>query len=366
MPYKISEDGLCVLKEDGTTVKCHDTHAQAMAHMRALMANVPEAHSVVIDEFVNVKPGEAYRLFPFGKIVKGGKVRNITPEFAATIKLPHFKPAIKLGSHDDTTPAGGHIMALEVRQDGLYAIPEFNDKGSQALLDGAFRYHSPEIIWEGGLEDPNGGGAITAPLIMGDALLHTPHLGEAAALYSVEVIEPNKEQNMNGENFTVPMNIWEKYIAPLFNKPPEIKEVVKVVEPEDYATTKSELEQFKAQIEQQKAESLKKARIEKYEGELKETKAPVTLAGIIAGLNDEDASAVMKEIRAMSEQINVSAIAGETGSPADGGALDDPKAAFNAEVLKLVDPAKNIDYNAAFELVKTAKPDLFNAWAKRK
>jgi len=47
--------------------------------------------TVTIEEFVNVKAGEAYRLFPFGKIVKGGKVREITPEFARTIQLPHFK-----------------------------------------------------------------------------------------------------------------------------------------------------------------------------------------------------------------------------------------------------------------------------------
>lgn len=316
--------------------------------------------TVIIDEFVNVKPGEAYRLFPFGKIVKGGKIRNITPEYAATIKLPHFKPAIKLGSHEDVTPAGGHIKALEVRPDGLYAIPEFNDKGSQALLDGAYRYHSPEIIWEGGLENPADGSVINAPLIMGDALLHTPHLGEAASLYSVEVIESNKEQNkMNGDNFTVPMNVWEKYISPLFNKPAEVKEVVKVVEPDDYSTTKAELEQFKANAEQLKAEAAKQARVEKFETELKDTKAPVTLAGIIAGLNDEDAGALMKEIRAMSEQINVSAIAGEKGSPADG-VVDDPKAAFNAAVLHIAKESK-LNYTVAFEQAKISHADLFKA-----
>jgi len=43
MPYRLSDNGLCVVKDDGTTVKCHDTHEQAMAHMRALMANVPDA-----------------------------------------------------------------------------------------------------------------------------------------------------------------------------------------------------------------------------------------------------------------------------------------------------------------------------------
>lgn len=314
-------------------------------------------NSVIIEDFVNVKAGEAYRLFPFGKIVKGGKVREITPAFAATIKLPHFKPAIKLGSHEDVTPAGGHILALEVRPDGLYAIPEFNDKGSQALLDGAFRYHSPEIIWEGGLENPTDGSVITAPVIMGDALLHTPHLGEAASLYSVETI--TQEQNKMTENVSIPQSLLDKFLS-VFDKKQEVKEVevVKVVEPDDYSTTKAELEQFKAQIETQKAEAAKKERVEKFETELKDTKAPVTLAGIIAGLSDEEAGVVMKEIRAMSEQINVTEIAKEVGSPAD--AIDDPKAAFNAAVLAVV-KEKGINYNAAFEHVKNSQPEMFKS-----
>jgi hypothetical protein len=331
-------------------------------------------NSVIIEEFVNVKAGEAYRLFPFGKIVKGGKVRDITPEFAATVRLPHFKPAIKLGSHEDVTPAGGHMVALEVHADGyesctlcktgeckthgLFVVPEYNDKGSQALLDGAYRYHSPEIIWDGGLENPDGTGAINAPLIMGDALLHTPHLGEAASLYSVEVIESNKEQTNMNENITVPTSLWDKFIAPLLHKEPEVKEVVRVVEPEDYSATKAELETFKAQVELQKAETEKKARVEKFETELKETKAPANLAEILAGLTDEQAGALMKEFRALSEQINVTEIAKEVGTPAD--AIDDPKAAFNAAVLAVV-KEKGINYNAAFEHVKNSQPEMFKS-----
>lgn len=318
-------------------------------------------NSVIIEDFVNVRSGDPYRLFPFGTIIKNGNRREITPEFAATIKLPHFKPAIKLGSHEDVTPAGGHIMALEVREDGLYAIPEYNDKGNQALLDGAYRYHSPEIIWEGGLEDPTDGSVISAPLIMGDALLHTPHLGETASLYSVEVIESNKEQTMN-ENFTVPATVWEKYIVPLFNKPAEVKEVVKVVEPEDYSATKAELEQFKAAVELNKAEAIKKARVEKFELELKDTKAAPELAAIVAGLSDENAEIVMRNLKALSAQIDESALTGEKGTPADGLA-DDPKAAFNAVVLSIV-KEKSTNYNSAFEMAKISHAELFKAWAK--
>jgi len=50
MPWKLSEDGLCVHKENddkslGEVVKCHETHEQAVAHMKALYANVKEEMS---------------------------------------------------------------------------------------------------------------------------------------------------------------------------------------------------------------------------------------------------------------------------------------------------------------------------------
>lgn len=252
-------------------------------------------------------------------------------------------------------------MALEVRDDGLYAVPEMNDKGAQALQDGAYRYHSPEIIWEGGLEDPGTGSVINAPLIVGDALLHTPHLGEAAAMYSVEEI--TQENNMNGENFTVPLSFFDKYIAPLLSKPAEVKEVVKVVEPEDYSTTKAELEQYKAQVEQQKAEALKKERVEKFDAELKETKADPTLAELLAEMPEEKAALVMKQFVALSNQINESALTQEKGSTAEG-ATGDPQAQFNAVVLAIATD-KNINYVAAFEQAKVTHADLFkSAFAK--
>lgn len=321
-------------------------------------------NSILFDEFVNVKAGEAYRLFPFGKIVKNGKVREITPEFAATIKLPHFKPAIKLGSHEDVTPAGGHIVALEVRADGLYAIPEFNDKGAQAISDGAYKYHSPEIIWEGGLENPSGG-VISAPLIMGDALLHAPHLGEAAALYSVEVIEPHKENN-SMENVTVPASLWEKFTAFIDSRlnPPEPEKVVEPVIPDEYKTAVVERDELKARIEKQEAEAARASRLEKYTVEVKATKANTDMAELLADLPEEKAEAIMKEFRALSEQITVS-IESEVGSPADGGNIEDPKAAFNAVVLGIV-KEKGINYNAAMEQAKQTHADLFLSWAAKK
>jgi phage I-like protein len=315
----------------------------------------------LIDNYVSTKTGQAYRLFPFGKIHKNGKVRNITPETASQFKLPHFKPAIKLGSHDDPTPAGGFIVGLEVREDGLYAVPEWNEKGEIALQDGAYRYHSPEVIWDdGAIENPTDGTMINGPLILGDALLHMPHLGEATALYSIE--PTTTEEKPMSENVTIPQNMWDKFIAPLFAREPEVQTVEVVKEPEDYAATKIERDELKAKIEAQEAAGARKARVEKFTAELGETKADPALSDLLADLPDEKAEAIMRQFKALSEQINETVLTDERG--AEGATAEDPKAAFNAAVLAL-SADKKISYNAAFEEVKQAQPDLFLAWAKK-
>jgi hypothetical protein len=318
----------------------------------------------LIDNYVSTKTGQAYRLFPFGKIHKNGKVRNITPETASQFKLPHFKPAIKLGSHDDPTPAGGFIVGLEVREDGLYAVPEWNEKGEIALQDGAYRYHSPEVIWDdGAIENPTDGTMINGPLILGDALLHMPHLGEATALYSIE--PTTTEEKPMSENVTIPQNMWDKFIAPLFAREPEVQTVEVVKEPEDYAATKIERDELKAKIEAQEAAGNRRARVEKFTAELGETKADPALSDLLADLPDEKAEAIMRQFKALSEQINETALTGEAGVEGKGEVTtDDPKLDFNRVVVNLAEE-KSINYNAAFEQVKSAQPDLFLAWAKK-
>lgn len=314
------------------------------------------------DEFTTLTAGVGFKLFPFGRVYKGGKARDITPEFAKTIKLPHFTAPIKLGSHDDTTPAGGFITALEVREDGLYAIPEWNEAGKKAIENGAFRFNSPEIIWEGGLENPKTGDIIRAPMIIGDALLHTPHLGNDTALYSVEPIN-NKENDME-DNITVPKNLWDKFSAYLDSLiTPAAPQTVEVI-PDEYKAAKVERDALKAQaIEREQAEALK-VRVEKFESELKETKADPTLAEVLADLPEEKAGAIMKQFRALSEQIGATdVLTQEQGS--EGGEIADPKAAFNALVLKY-SAEKKADYNTAFEIIKTENADLFaSAFAKK-
>jgi hypothetical protein len=327
----------------------------------------------LITEYVSTQPGEAYRLFPFGTVYKGGKCREITPEYAAKFHLPHFKPAIKLGSHKEETPAGGHIVGLEVRSDGLYAIPEYNDSGLTALDNGAYRYQSPEVIWEGGFEDPSTGKLIEGPLIIGDALLHMPHLGEAAALYSV--VETGKEQQMS-DNVEVPKGLLDRFNAWLdkLTTEPEPKPEKPAVLPEEMSAVIVERDQLKAQLDQlaaekQQAEAVHqlttlKAGIvttlqkpEQFGAAWVELTKAEEAAAMLSAMAPEHRDWVMRQFGALAMQIRESNLTGELGSEGQG--VTDPRLALDGAIkARMAD--RKIDYNTAQIQLAAEKPELFS------
>ena len=300
----------------------------------------------LLDDYAATRPGEPYRLFPYGTIIKNGKKREITPDLARLFRLPHFKPPMKLGSHEDTTPAGGHILALEVRDDGLYAIPELTDKGAQAISAGDYRYHSPEVIWGGGgYEDPTTGDIIEGPLIVGDALLHTPHLGEATALYSVQTTEVQQMDEAKE------LGIFERFVAYLdARKPVETPEPEKApeVDPEQFAAVQVERDNLKAEIDKIKAEREHAARVDEFAAKLKDTKVGDG-AAMLASMTDQQATWVLEQFSALSAQVNESALTGELGSSGDGPDTN-PVDALNAAIKSKMAEAK-VDYAAAIKMV---------------
>lgn len=360
MPWHIEErdNRYCVIKDDDEHNQgCHDTRAEAEAQMAALYANEDKMQSdYLIDEFVNVKAGEPFRLFPLGRIVKNGKVREVTRELAGKFRLPHFRPAIKLGSHKDETPAGGHIVGLEVREDGLYALTEYNEQGVDALNKGAFRYHSPEVVWEGGMEDPATGETIPAPLIVGDALLHMPHLGEAAALYSVEpYIEEGNQMN---DTVQIPMSLWEKLQARLFPAPeqPEIEPEPAPVSVEGYEAAVAERDEYKAKLEALEAQATRQARVDNFAAQLKETKAAGE-AEMLAGMTDEQAEWVITQFKALSAQIEDTVLLKEVGTDQSNDLPEDPKAAIH-QMASAYATENKVGYDAAVTAVIKEHPEL--------
>jgi len=320
----------------------------------------------ILDTFVAVQPGQPYRLIPFGEIHRGGVVRNITPEYAQKFKLPHFKPPIKMGSHDDYAPAGGFITSLEVRSDGLYAIPEMNDQGMDCAARGDYRYHSPEIIWDdGAIEDATTGEWIYGPIILGDSWLHTPALGEAAALYtfSTKEYEPMADE----QTVQVPVSFFDKFLS-VFKKPEEPKpEPTPQPAPQvdELTALASERDQLKAKLEAIEADKAKAAHLEAVKVEVvKEadqfgasyielSKAEETTA-MLAGMTEEQRAWVMRNFKALSKQIDESKLTQEVGNNA-------PPAGDKSahEVISEYAAEHKISYVDAVKKLSVEKPEIF-------
>ena len=332
--------------------------------------------SLFTQKFISLSPGEPYRLLPFGHIGRPGLDKQITPEFAKLFKLPHFKPPIKLGSHNDETPAGGHIIGLEVREDGLYAIPELNESGTSSLDRGEYRYHSPEIIWEDeGIFDA-GGDFIQGPLILGDAFLHTPHLGEAAALYGAQVYRINEdldhEEDILDEKKS-DLTLVEKILGGKLEEKVTELEAEKLSLSEQVTeltaakvSLESDVEKLTAErneavskleaIEAEKVQAEKEAAVREALGEVELDDETVTL---LSEMDEEKRDKFIVKFKALHEQAAVGDIEKELGS--EGGGIDDPVQAFHLAVTNKIKEA-GVGYMQALEIVSEEKPDLFKAY----
>ena len=318
-----------------------------------------------IDNFVTVQPGEPFRLFPIGQLVKDGVKRLLTPELLAKFRLPHFKPPIKLGSHAEETRSGGRILSLEVREDGLWAHVELTEEGRAAFERGDYAYHSPEVVWDGWLENPETGDKIEGPIIMGDALLHTPHLGEAAALYSIEVIDGG-ETDMTTNQDMVSVSAVEKFMnmfkgeqpqAPAEPQEPQTPaESVESFEAE-YQAAKAERDDLAAKVAAMEAETARGERIAAYTVELGEKVTP-DVYGILADLPEETADLLLKALKALGEQAEAAGLTEDVGNAGATDTAGDPAEALHAAIQQ-VQTEKGVGYNEAFSIVQIEQPDLF-------
>ena len=159
------------------------------------------------------------------------------------------------------------------------------------------------------------------------------------------------------DNVTVPASLWDKFTAFIDSRlnPPQPEKVV----PEDYETAKQERDNFKAEAEKMKADAERKTRLDKFTAELKETKASTDMAELLADLPEDKAAEVMRQFKALSEQINASNLTQEKGVEGKTESTD-PQAEFNAAVLALVSE-KKLNYTVAFEQAKITHADLFKA-----
>lgn len=331
------------------------------------------------EKLVSVQAGEPYRLLPFGKLGRPGLSKNITPEFANQFKLPHFKPPIKLGSHDDATPAGGHILRLEVRDDGLYAIPEFTEAGTSVLNRGDYRYHSPEIIWEDeGIFDAEGN-FIQGPLILGDALLHTPHLGEAAAMYGAEIYRIEQRQDLDeevtlSEEKRTDMTLMEKILGNKLEDKITNLEAEKETLSEQVTkleAAKGELQSQVSKLEAERDEAMSKLEAIEAEKEQAEKEAVVREAlgevelddetvTLLSDMEEEKRDKLITKFKALHEQAKLGGdVEQELGTEIEG--IKNPVQAFSVAVSNKQKEA-GVGYAEALEIVTKEQPDIAQAY----
>jgi len=313
-----------------------------------------------LDEFLSVKPGEPFRLFKYGDIYKGGKKRTVSRDHP--FKLPHFKPPIKLGSHKDETPAGGFITGLESRDDGVWAIPELNEEGIKAFESGAYRYHSPEVIWEeGAIEDPDTGKLIDGPLIVGVALCHTPHLGESTALYTYQ-----QEQNMTEqmETVAVPKDFWEG-VKGFFKK----EDPAPIVEQptDDFTAVVAERDDYKTKFEHMQAIEAEKELFASIRAEFKTEEYGTAFSALaedesavdmLAKMDEPVRAWVLEKFAALSAQAE--AVTDEIGE--DNPLPDNGVEGYMAAITAYIAEHEGADFVSAATAVAVAKPELYAAY----
>lgn len=322
-------------------------------------------HVFIRDDFVTITPGEPFRLFPLTTIFKDGIPRNLK-EIAHSIKLPPWSPPIKRGSHADDAPAVGHIRKLQIvgdgsaPTDGIYGIPDYTEEGLRLVNDGDFKYQSPEMIWDGQLEDSETGELIDGPFIVGTALLHMPHLGQAAALYSTDPIIDDGGVTMS-ETVTVPVS-WLDRLFGRDNQPqPTEQETEKPpeptgVEPDKFEALQKERDDMAARLKAMEDERVQGERIAHFQAELKDI-ATDDVYEILAGMDEAEAGVIVQHFKALSEQVRVSNLEGDVGSAGDDDPVD-PKMALHA-AIEAKAKEDGISYPSAMEALRAEQPDLF-------
>ena len=242
------------------------------------------------------------------------------------------------------------------------------------MTEGDYKYHSPEVIWEGGFEDPKTGEVLEGPMIVGDALLHTPHLGEATALYSVT--QKQGDETM-GDTVAIPEKVWDKFMTLI--TPPEkegMVEGLEVIAPEvdveEFDALMVERDDYKAKIESMEAKEKLQEKMSAITGEFdteefgaayQELAKLEDAVEILSGMEDKERDWILVQFKALSKQINESALIKEKGTTGAGIDEDDVVGQLNAVVEARAKEDK-ISYAAALQLVSNEQPELVGAYQK--
>ena len=165
------------------------------------------------------------------------------------------------------------------------------------------------------MEDPKTGDPIDGPLIVGLALLHDPHLGQSASLYSaVKPYERNSDHNevnkMTTEKVEVPVGLFEK-IGDFLDNFSAKKEEEPEEQRDDFEAIQAERDDYKSKFdalvaEQEKAKTLAEIRAKFNTDEHGEAFANLaedeTTAEMLAGMTEEQREWTLEKLGGLSAQ----------------------------------------------------------------
>ena len=236
MPWVVKKDGdqYCVFKKDGGKVNgaCHNNRADAIRQMRALYANSKEFSESVVGTLSMLSPmkfSEAdldgdklrkwvqalpygswdhpmYGMSYFGKHNAETMARNFNEGVHGTqVLTTDYEHGLDTAKG---TKASGQILDMEVRDDGLYWFIEFTPTASKEILNGEWRFFSPEYhdAWENPMDQ-----VIHADVARGGALTNKPWIKGMMPLNFSELLIEKGVLNKDEQTGEV---AWEEHHDP--------------------------------------------------------------------------------------------------------------------------------------------------------
>jgi len=173
---------------------------------------------------------------------------------------------------------------------------------------------------------------------------------------------------MTENTIEVPKTWFDKVIEFFSVKPvekpePEIEpqpEQEPKIEVEKFEAIQAERDEYRAQLDALKAEAEKNTRLDQFSAKLQEAKVDVEGgAEMLSSMTDEQAEWVMERFRALSAQVNESALFEEKGTTGEG--LPENPADKMTYLIKQRAEEKGIDWHAAYMEVSRENPELFGA-----
>ncbi len=190
-----------------------------------------------IDPF-DYKQGEPFRVMPVGTFKRGQRTLTITKADLEAMAAnaqggnPRWAIPIYFGHPTDTNPdppTVGNAKKLFVKDDGLYAVPEWSADGEKAVKDGAYQFVSPGVLWsKNGSEYTDDQGNKHDNVVDHIALTNKPFFGKHTALFS----EPGVLDNFQMDSGTK-TNHMLKVIRGLAQSLLTALDVAKEVDPDE-------------------------------------------------------------------------------------------------------------------------------------